>query len=457
MQRSSNRPPPLSIDVVLGVGGGEPQTIHQRASSSGDDSPLRQPLLQGGNKSGRLSDRGCCWFHPPTTPLTWQYAFTIRGAECLHLYLWILKDLAWTQEWYYPSWVFGTLAVGWSLWLLGSSLYDRATNEVFIRTASLIWILGNWWWITGEVHDWKYPEDPPIYDERTAQTAYILDVGLCWLATFYLFIKPFKLFDADNPEMLIHYDTTGLPPRLLFFKTWREYENVHVSEGVSFFDRGGGDGGGGGGGGGGGEGGGGSGGDDYLNMCSLFRLFQILFWMAKDVAWANNAPAVWIFFSIPTIFMAWDFVYCSLLRKHLMVDHAHYCAMFVWVAANAVWYVVGVRAWGLSRRRASSRPPLAAQGGGRALQPRLRLPLCARFRRPRSRCHAALVQRLAPRRHLLSNRRHGACMRACVPACQRGAHVSTDGCRPFDSQFPPPFARPHGSTSSGSITPAQGP
>ena len=265
------------------------ESIHQRWQV---DIPFRQHLLPIKDSDGtRVSDRGICWIHAPTIPLSISYVLSIRGSENMHLYLWILKDLAWTQEWYYPSWIFGSLAVLWSLWLLLYALYDRATDEAFVRMGVLIWIFGNWWWITGEVHDWKYPEETPIYDERTTQTGYILNAGLCWLAVFYLFVRPFKLFHADNQEMLVRYDTTGLPPRLPWlFKTWRDYENMHV-----------------------------------------------LFWMGKDCAWANNKAGMWIVFTAPTIAMAFEFMYCSFFRKHLLVDHAHYCAMFIWVTANAVW------------------------------------------------------------------------------------------------------------------------
>ena len=44
------------------------------------------------------------------------------------------------------------MAVVWSLWLLVCALYDRATDEAFVRMGVLIWIFGNWWWITGEVN-----------------------------------------------------------------------------------------------------------------------------------------------------------------------------------------------------------------------------------------------------------------------------------------------------------------
>ena len=239
----------------------------------------------------RESDRGVAWLHAPTIPLTLSYFLGVRGGENVHLYLWILKDLSWTQEWFYPAWVFGTLAVVWAFYLLSHAVYEGATNEIFTRFAVTIWIFANWWWITGEVHDWNYPDEPPLYDERTVQASYILDAGLCWLGIFYLIVKPLKLLDADNPVQLRRYDGTGLPARFPFlFPTWREYENAHI-----------------------------------------------LFWMAKDCAWANNVPAMWIFFTVPTVGMAYDFVWVSLFRKHLLVDHAHYVSILLWVTANSVW------------------------------------------------------------------------------------------------------------------------
>jgi len=64
-----------------------------------------------------------------------------------------------------------------------------------------------------------------------------------------------------------------LPPHLLPpTQTWREYENIHI-----------------------------------------------LFWLGKDVAWINLIPAMWIVFLVPTAGIAWDMVYVTFWRKHLMV------------------------------------------------------------------------------------------------------------------------------------------
>ena len=46
-------------------------------------------------------------------PWSPQIYLTARGAENMHIYLWILKDLCWTQNFGTPSIVFGSLALVW--------------------------------------------------------------------------------------------------------------------------------------------------------------------------------------------------------------------------------------------------------------------------------------------------------------------------------------------------------
>jgi hypothetical protein len=46
------------------------------------------------------------------------FTSTIRGAEWFHVYLWLAKDLAWTQDWNYIGIVSGSAAVLWSVYLL---------------------------------------------------------------------------------------------------------------------------------------------------------------------------------------------------------------------------------------------------------------------------------------------------------------------------------------------------
>jgi len=47
----------------------------------------------------------------PSEKLTAALFLTVRGVENVFIYVWIAKDLAWTQSWYYASWIFGVLAL----------------------------------------------------------------------------------------------------------------------------------------------------------------------------------------------------------------------------------------------------------------------------------------------------------------------------------------------------------
>ena len=109
----------------------------------------------------RESDIGICWFHPPEDALDFEWLFSIRGAENMYLYFWLLKDLSWAQDWYYPAYTFGALAIAWSFIMVCNALYDGATNEVFTSTAMFLWLFANFWWMTGDIHDYvlNYPND----------------------------------------------------------------------------------------------------------------------------------------------------------------------------------------------------------------------------------------------------------------------------------------------------------
>ena len=109
----------------------------------------------------RETDVGICWFHPPEDALDFEWLFSIRGAENMYLYFWLLKDLSWAQDWYYPAYTFGSLAIAWSFIMVCNAVYDGATNEVFTSTAMFLWLFANFWWMTGDIHDYvlDYPND----------------------------------------------------------------------------------------------------------------------------------------------------------------------------------------------------------------------------------------------------------------------------------------------------------
>jgi hypothetical protein len=144
--------------------------------------------------------------------------------------------------------------------------------------------------MTGELHDHMYPNQDKWYDKRLTDAGIVMKVALVWLGFFYLIVKPFKLFPLSE-ESERKYDSTGLKSRFPhIFRTWREYENLHM-----------------------------------------------LFWLGKDCAWNGLIGPMWIVFLIPTVVIAADFVYVSFFTDYMIVDHAHYVAQFMWVIANLVW------------------------------------------------------------------------------------------------------------------------
>jgi hypothetical protein len=64
---------------------------------------------------------------------------------------------------------------------------------------------------------------------------------------------------------------------------------------------------------------------------------HVLLWLGKDTAWNWEWKLMWLIFSVPTVLIGLDFLHKSLFTKRLMIDHAHYCAQFLWVFSNLVW------------------------------------------------------------------------------------------------------------------------
>lgn len=242
-----------------------------------------------------------CWFHYPSRPWTLSYYFT-DGQENFHIYLWLLKDLTWVQSWYIAGILIGGFACFWSLFLVSKSIQQRNINEFWSRFADLLWLFANYWWMIGETHDYTYPNAPSMYEARTRQAAIIMITALIWIGLYYILLKPLGFTgkmtqNSDEKVDHRHVPSESHPeedepaPRFSFyFQNWREYENLHS-----------------------------------------------LFWIGKDTAWVLANTPMWFFFFFPTVAVSLDVTVTTLYKPKLLVDHAHHCAQFLWVLANAVW------------------------------------------------------------------------------------------------------------------------
>lgn len=128
---------------------------------------------------------------------------TVRGLESFLIYTWLCKDLCWIIA--SPAWfVFSVIALCMSGLVLLKAIHEFSFEDVWHRIAELLWIFANFWWMSGDLHDYFYPDEPSIYDERLSDSAHVLEATMCWLGIFYFFIKPFdiKMGSGDKNKLL---------------------------------------------------------------------------------------------------------------------------------------------------------------------------------------------------------------------------------------------------------------
>ena len=229
----------------------------------------------------------------PDSALSSQSFFSVRGLDNVFIYFWIAKDLSWTQSWYYPSWVFGICALAVSIIGIGRAVYHKYVEEAWHQFSQFLWLLANFVWCIGDVHDVMYRDEPPIYERNQAISQHTMEVGMCFVAVWYLLVLPFKLIDPSVPqEAAEKYQSSGLTPRFSCFRDWDQYENIHI-----------------------------------------------LLWQGKDYAWNTLNKPMWVAFTLPTLLISADFIWVTGWTEGMIVDHAHYIAQGMWVLGNMAWAI----------------------------------------------------------------------------------------------------------------------
>ena len=155
----------------------------------------------------------------------------------------------------------------------------------------------------GELHDYKFPNEKSIYDQRTRQASYLSLTAFSMIAGYYCVVFPYLKLTRGKARRVtplgnqphrrkMSYDPTLRleHPIPAVFDSWADYEDLHL-----------------------------------------------LFWLGKDFAWIWELQILWIAFIGPTFFIGVDFVWKSLMTRRMMIDHAHYVAQFLWVLSNATW------------------------------------------------------------------------------------------------------------------------
>eukprot|EP01038_Epipyxis_sp_PR26KG_P016153 gene16153-21956_t len=217
-----------------------------------------------------------------SVPWSPQIYFTVRGSENFHIYLWIAKDLSWSQNLYWCSMIFGSMALSWCLVLAYHAISSRCYEEVYMLIPLIIWLSANFVWMAGEV----FNGDDDIVVPRSA---IMMEVAIAWILFYHIVLRPLKLLPADE-LMTRRYSKAGLNCRFSYFQNWRQYEHAHT-------------------------------------LC----------WLGKDLSWNQLNPYFWIICLIPTVTIAMDFIWTTHRTKRMAIDTAHYIAQLIWVLGNFTW------------------------------------------------------------------------------------------------------------------------
>jgi hypothetical protein len=222
--------------------------LRERSKSEGSSVPYDQAFADKFNLSA------------PWT-LT-HYVSTSRGSENFHIYLWIAKDIGWTQGYIVWGNFFGVAAFIWCFVILYNYYRHREYEEIYMLGAVFLWLYANYWWMYGEIVN---NDD----DVNGKEAAHVFVAAFVWLAIYHIILKPLKVFGRHKRQEDSFYEKCGLTLRCpCYFDSFRQYEHIHT-----------------------------------------------LFWLGKDFAWNLSNGPMWIVFLIPTLAVAVDFIYLSYTAK----------------------------------------------------------------------------------------------------------------------------------------------
>lgn len=154
--------------------------------------------------------------------------FGMRGTANFVIYLWIIKDMSWTQSWYQTSLVFAVMSVFAQALVLLRSACDWDLIEFWHILAETLWLFANFWAMTGEEYDETFQTEA-LGDPRDVESGMLMVALLCWLGVYHLFLNPLGMITRDSNTYLHDlYDVAGLKSRFSCFKNWRDYEYMHI-------------------------------------------------------------------------------------------------------------------------------------------------------------------------------------------------------------------------------------
>lgn len=176
----------------------------------------------------RKSDCGNAWMSSPDVPITLSFFTSTRGLHFFHIYLWLLKDIMWMRGYFWLGNGFGSLNVLVGLLAAVSAIYKNIADEMFLSFCQLLWVLGNMWWMSGELHDIQFHHGPILYYKMSLQAARILLVALCFTVIYLFIIRPSNILTSKRQEKQKSDKESILQSRIWFCSKYLDYEQIHL-------------------------------------------------------------------------------------------------------------------------------------------------------------------------------------------------------------------------------------
>jgi hypothetical protein len=88
--------------------------------------------------------------------------------EAVQLYLWLAKDIIWTQCAFYWGYA-AALVLAPSLLLLYRARRNPAQCVTYLVV--MAWLSANWWWMVGEVYDCRFHPANDVVEDRHGKEA----------------------------------------------------------------------------------------------------------------------------------------------------------------------------------------------------------------------------------------------------------------------------------------------
>jgi len=253
-------------------------------SLGGDDSMLLRKVYAARGNSIRQG---------PHRSLTWRWVVSVHGIEYMQLSLWLVKDWAWSQYWMYPAMICGVLALVTSVVLMIIAAREAVVSEAILSLGTMLWLLGNFVWMVGEFWEDDVIADPEegeaFYNKMYVASRYIQLTASIWFFLYFWVFLPLNVFWEEQGSYLL----TALnhnSPKPRFFKTFRDYESLHL-----------------------------------------------FLWALKDLMWVWDLPAGYVILILPTMILHLDLLWLFASHLDQFIDFGHYGVLFFWLLANACW------------------------------------------------------------------------------------------------------------------------